>query len=225
LTSLVPHTNFIFQIFKTKKLIIMKRIFKISIGAAIIAMSIVSCSKKDAGGGSSSLPTIETSAIAQQLANTVRVCLTSSVDDPLPNGFVAPKTISSATSGNVTITGTKVSTSTGTSASGSGFDTKTTDINLDFSNFDYDSVLTLISGSGTYRYDYSYDYREWGAVSSTKVGIWYTLTSCQFTFTFGGKKYGGTVTINYSSPQPYATGYTATVSFEGGQTFQISGRV
>jgi len=106
-----------------------------------------------------------------------------------------------------------------------GNTTDETDVRIDFSNFSYND-LTISSGSGNYHYWNAYS---WNFYTNSKTvrNVSYGLSSCGFKFSYGGKTYGGTVTISYSfraENLTYGRGsFSASVSIEGGETFNISG--
>ena len=163
---------------------------------------------------------IPNAAIAKEFVEKARQSLIY-MDNALPATFVAAegtKYVYGST-GSAAANGQKTYSYT-TSNGGSWYtQTANTNITYSLSNFSNDSSLTL-TGNGTFYRGYS-DVNH--GVSVKELTIAYKLNSCRYKYTYGGTTYSGTVTIDYSAQKESRPNYTATVTFQGGQTFTITG--
>ena len=99
-----------------------------------------------------------------------------------------------------------------------------TEIGITFEGLRSDNLI-IRTGDGSYNYYYL---RRWQGLDADNATVTltlnYKLNSCWFIFKQDRKKhYQGIVTINYDVLDNLATKYKATVSFEDGRSFTITG--
>jgi len=164
---------------------------------------------------------IQDESAAGELAKACRAML-DDINNQINDGFSSTMSIT-GNSGSVKVEGTKIKTSIGPDSQGSGYDETKTHITINFSDFSTMNNLKIISGKGSYDRVYTYDYAYWGATSSTKLSVNYTLSSCRYSFTYQGVTYTGIMIITYIAPFPYAQSYSGTVSIRRGGNFAFSG--